>query len=153
MSRTWIVAFDFSELANVALERAAEIMTALGGGRLLVAHVHSNSSGRLGADGVTFRPGFADLDEVFVNEARGNIAAHVDPIAARHPTLDVGVRLERGDAADTLRDLAEREGAEMIVCGSHGRRGIERFLLGSVAERIVRMADMPVMVIKGKALK
>ncbi len=150
MSRTWIVAFDFSELANVAFERAAEILTALGGGRLLVAHIHSNTSGRLGADGVTFRPGFAELDDVFVKEARGNIAAHVRPLAARHPNLEVEVRLERGDAADTLHDLAEREGAEMIVCGSHGRRGIERFLLGSVAERIMRMAEVPVMIIKGK---
>lgn len=48
----------------------------------------------------------------------------------------------------TIADEAQACGADLIVVGSHGRRGIGRVLLGSGAEQIVRMAPVPVMVIK-----
>jgi nucleotide-binding universal stress UspA family protein len=63
-----------------------------------------------------------------------------------------GVELQRvlavGRPAAVLCGAAGELGAALIVVGSHGRRGFERFLLGSVAEAVVRQAPCPVLVVK-----
>jgi nucleotide-binding universal stress UspA family protein len=53
-----------------------------------------------------------------------------------------------GDPGHEIADLAEREKAELIVLPSHGRRGLRRLLIGSVAERVVRLAHCPVLVLR-----
>ena len=53
-----------------------------------------------------------------------------------------------GDAGHEIANLAERRGAELIVLPSHGRTGIKRLLIGSVAERVVRLAHCPVLVLR-----
>jgi nucleotide-binding universal stress UspA family protein len=53
-----------------------------------------------------------------------------------------------GDAGHEIADLAVREKAELIVLPSHGRTGIRRWLIGSVAERVVRLAHCPVLVLR-----
>jgi nucleotide-binding universal stress UspA family protein len=50
---------------------------------------------------------------------------------------------------DVIEDEAKRWRADLIVIGTHGRRGIRRFLLGSVAEGVVRVARKPVLLIRG----
>jgi len=54
--------------------------------------------------------------------------------------------LLEGDCVGALLDLAERMNADLIVVGSHGRGGISRAILGSVAEGILRRSAMPVLV-------
>lgn len=51
---------------------------------------------------------------------------------------------------ETVMDEAREWNADLIVVGTHGRRGIGRFLLGSGAEQIVRMSPVPVLVIRGE---
>jgi len=51
--------------------------------------------------------------------------------------------------SDTIEDEAKRWQADLIVIGTHGRRGIRRFLLGSVAEGVARVASKPVLLIRG----
>ena len=53
-----------------------------------------------------------------------------------------------GDPGSEIVDFAEASGADLIVIPSHGRRGVRRLLLGSVAERVVRLAHCPVLVLK-----
>jgi nucleotide-binding universal stress UspA family protein len=57
---------------------------------------------------------------------------------------DTRTRVAVGDAAETILDCAERWGAELIVVGTHGRRGNDRLVLGSVVEAVVRQAGRPV---------
>jgi nucleotide-binding universal stress UspA family protein len=52
------------------------------------------------------------------------------------------------DFADVIARQAKKLRAAMIVMGSHGRTGLQRFLLGSVAERTLRYADCPVLIVK-----
>ncbi|MGC8596935.1 MAG: universal stress protein [Thermocladium sp.] len=56
--------------------------------------------------------------------------------------------LERGDAADKIMSAADRLGVDIIIMGSRGLKGVTRFLLGSVSERIVRYCKRPVLVVK-----
>lgn len=60
-------------------------------------------------------------------------------------------QLERGTLQESIGELvaaeAERWGADLLVLGTHGRRGVSRFLLGSVAESVARRATMPVLLV------
>jgi nucleotide-binding universal stress UspA family protein len=53
-----------------------------------------------------------------------------------------------GDPGHEIADYAQREHADLIVLPSHGRTGISRLLIGSVAERVVRLAHCPVLVLR-----
>ena len=65
-----------------------------------------------------------------------------------------GVRVEsvllEGNAADRILEFAEQEGIDLIVMGTLGKSGLERFLLGSIAEKVVRHSKLPVMVVKSE---
>jgi nucleotide-binding universal stress UspA family protein len=67
------------------------------------------------------------------------------------PALAVGVgadvRIEEGRAAERILHVACDTAADLIVLGTHGRSGVERLVLGSVAEKIVRQADCPVLTV------
>ncbi len=56
-----------------------------------------------------------------------------------------------GDPATAIAQAAEREGADLIVMGTHGRTGLTRLLMGSVAEAVVRKARCPVLTVKHPA--
>lgn len=58
--------------------------------------------------------------------------------------------IEVGDPATRIREKAAEWPADMIVTGSHGRRGLSRIMLGSVAEAVVRRAPCPVLVVRPK---
>lgn len=61
-----------------------------------------------------------------------------------------GIKVEVvfGSPGECIAECARRVGAELIVMPSHGRRGLSRWLLGSVAERVLRLAPCPVLVLK-----
>jgi nucleotide-binding universal stress UspA family protein len=59
-----------------------------------------------------------------------------------------GAILETGDARSQIEQVAQRIGADLIVMGTHGRRGISRMLLGSVAEAVARIAPCPVLFVR-----
>ena len=56
-----------------------------------------------------------------------------------------------GYAAEEILAMAEREQADMIIMGTHGRKGIDRILFGSVAEKVVKSATVPVLTIRPAA--
>jgi nucleotide-binding universal stress UspA family protein len=62
--------------------------------------------------------------------------------------LTVRIRLEDGSAAQRILDVVAEEGADLLVVGTHGRAGIQRAFLGSVADRMMRQARCPVMTVR-----
>lgn len=77
--------------------------------------------------------------------------AHVTKVCAPLPgaspfSREVILHVRIGDAAEALHQVAVDVDADMIVVGTHGRRGIERLVLGSVAETLMRMARLPIVV-------
>lgn len=69
--------------------------------------------------------------------------------AAQYEGLNTEIRW--GDPGHEIADVAESIKADLIVMPSHGRSGITRLLIGSVAERVVRLAHCPVLVLKAPA--
>jgi nucleotide-binding universal stress UspA family protein len=68
-----------------------------------------------------------------------------------------GIRVEpvilEGHPAHKILEFAEQEGMDLIVMGTLGRSGLERFLMGSIAEKVVKHSKIPVMVVKGETEK
>ncbi|MFA1611191.1 universal stress protein [Halobellus rubicundus] len=75
--------------------------------------------------------------------------AAIERVRAR--TDDIGVAfdgaVEHGVPHRGILDYADRTGADLVVIGTHGRTGVERFVLGSVAEKVVRLSETPVLVV------
>ncbi|CQH57972.1 UspA domain protein [Halobacterium hubeiense] len=74
----------------------------------------------------------------------------VDEVVEKAGDLNVeavGVVM-KGGAYETILQYVEDEGIDVVVMGTHGRRGLDRALLGSVTERIVRTSDVPVLTVR-----
>ena len=63
--------------------------------------------------------------------------------------VDVRESVVDGVAEDAIVDYADAEGIDLIVMGTHGRRGLDRYLVGSVTERVVRRTEVPTLVVRG----
>jgi nucleotide-binding universal stress UspA family protein len=84
------------------------------------------------------------IDELVV----GNQSA-LDQLSRTRCGANVGQALVRtGDARDVINQTAKELGIDLIVMGTHGRRGLSRALLGSVAETVVRSAPCAVLTVR-----
>jgi len=68
--------------------------------------------------------------------------------ASRGSGIRVAIVLVEGPPATAVIRVAKRNGAHLIVVGTHGRTGVQRLLMGSVAERIVRLSPCPVLTVR-----
>jgi nucleotide-binding universal stress UspA family protein len=65
--------------------------------------------------------------------------------------LSADVRVLKGDAPKVIAEQAGNWGADLIIMGSHGRSGLQRLMMGSVAEEVFRSSDIPVLLVKKSA--
>ena len=91
-------------------------------------------------------PNVGGADDTLREKAE-NAIDRVTKMASVHGIETVG-EIREGDPAEEVLAYAEEIGADAIVAGTHGRSGVERRLIGSVAERLVRHADCPVMTVR-----
>lgn len=91
-------------------------------------------------------------DEVVERRVHEAMTRYAD--AAREAGVDATVSVRRGHPVEIILDLLNDEPADLVTIATHGRTGIKRLLIGSVAEKVVRMAPCPVFTVKsfGKAL-
>ena len=134
---------DFSETAQAAEAQAVGLARALGA-ELLILHVP--------VEGMLYGEtpfGRAELDRVYEAQRQwAQQAIHARVTAARAAGVTARGLVSSGVPAPVIVRTAETEGATMIVIGTHGRGGVARFLLGSVAERVVRTATCPVLTVR-----
>ena len=81
-------------------------------------------------------------------EQRQAIREQLQRIKATDPAISIEHLLEEGDPATGILQVAKERSCDLIVMGSHGRTGLGRLLLGSVAEQVVRKAPCPVLTVK-----
>ena len=80
--------------------------------------------------------------------AREHWRKQLESVRPTNATIEVGHLLLEGDPAAEIVRHAQQSGADVIVMGTHGRSGLDRLLLGSVAERVLRDAHCSVLVVK-----
>ena len=71
---------------------------------------------------------------------------------ASSPASGVVRKVVEGIAPDSILAVAREQGSDLIVMGAHGRRGLDRLMVGSVAERVVRTAQRPVLIVRADPL-
>jgi nucleotide-binding universal stress UspA family protein len=76
---------------------------------------------------------------------------HLQRLLIPNRDCPVERRLEEGEPIPTILRVADELASDLIVMGTHGRTGLRRFLMGSVAEQIVRRARSPVLTVTGEA--
>jgi nucleotide-binding universal stress UspA family protein len=79
---------------------------------------------------------------------REEMAGELDRLAAPDPKIHLKRRLEEGDPVAQILRVAHETGCDLIVLGTHGRTGLDRLLMGSVAEQVLRLASCPVLTVK-----
>lgn len=74
--------------------------------------------------------------------------AVVEALAKERPELNVTTRVELGSPADVIVELASKLGVDLVVVGARGQNVAQRFLLGSVSDRVVHHAPCPTLVVR-----
>ncbi len=134
-----LVAIDFSPGSLAALDCATGLARRFSA-RLLAVHVTRPYTTY---DPLPAFPTPAPLDPERQRTIREDLRRLVESPGSEHPPGEVFVR--EGDPADEILDLAAEEGVDLIVLGTHGHRGFERWILGSVTERVARKASCSVL--------
>lgn len=132
-----VVPTDFSEESIAAVDTALQM--AAGPSSIHVVHVLPEL--------VVIEPSVAWAtidDEDRVRNTQTQLEATFE--AEKYRGLNVKVLV--GDPGHSVADYAQENGADLIVLPSHGRTGLKRMLIGSVAERVVRLAHCPVLVLR-----
>lgn len=126
-ARTILLATDFSETSQAAAGVALAYARALGAS-VHVLHV-------------------AERDE------QATTALLIAETERFGPGVRVTTAIRFGDPAPAIVEYAQSQGIDLIVVGTHGRTGVSRVLLGSVAERVVRSSPCPVLTVPGRGLR
>jgi nucleotide-binding universal stress UspA family protein len=72
----------------------------------------------------------------------------VDAVSERLGDVDTTTAVVAGSPQEAILGYAETEHVDLIVMGTHGRTGLDRYLIGSVAEKVVRLSDVPVLSVR-----
>jgi len=139
---TILCPLDFSEPAYKALESAVEVASHFKA-ELVLVHVV------LPAPSIPADPAYAFAGSEPYEEAVREAAEKQMAAAAQNIPADLKARtaIGNGDAADEIVRLAKSEAADLIVIATHGLTGWRHLVFGSVAEKVIRRADRPVLVI------
>ncbi|WP_135829309.1 universal stress protein [Halorussus halobius] len=134
-----LVPTDGSAGAERAFERALDLAETYDA-RLLVLHVVDVSS-----EAGEFRP-VTVLEDL--RERGAELTADLADRAADAGLDDVRTEVLDGVAHRAILSYVEDHGVDVVVMGTHGRTGLQRYLLGSVAEKVVRLSDVPVLTVR-----
>jgi nucleotide-binding universal stress UspA family protein len=139
-----LVALDDSDSSDAAVAFACDL-AATAGSTLVFAHAVDGGDLFARAESFGYNP--APLFVEMRASAAELLAARAQAAKARG--LAVETLVVEGGAAEAIVDAAAVHDADLIVVGTHGRRGLQRLVMGSVAEHIVRRSAVPVAVLRG----
>jgi nucleotide-binding universal stress UspA family protein len=140
--KTIIVPTDFSPHSEKALD-VAEKLVKLTGGKIHLLHCYQINVGGISPYGVT-------VPEEFNREVRDAAAKRIEDVEQQVAAkgIEVEAHITSRYASEAVSDLARELGADLIVMGTRGATGLKHILLGSVAERTLRIAPCPVLTVK-----
>ena len=143
-----LVAVDGSETSNLALKEAIEL-TRDQKAKLRVIYVVDEAV-------VKYTEGYIDFETLWSSyqeegqDLLSKIESDLKDENIQFETRLVILKFLEGRLAEKIVTEAENWHADLLVIGTHGRHGISRFFLGSVAEKVLRIASMPVLLIRAK---
>jgi nucleotide-binding universal stress UspA family protein len=145
MFRTIVVGTDGSDTAGKAVAQAAEMAAAVNATLLIVSAFEPVSGARLREEAQE-----APDDVRWMVNPREDVDATLEVAAEVAAEQGVQTRTfaRQGDPADAILDVAEEQGADLIVVGNKGMTGAKRFLLGSVPNKVSHHAPCSVLIVR-----
>ena len=150
-----LVSLDGSELAEAALEPAASLAVALGAGLLLLRVVEPKVYGDV------YAPSYSSVPEINTEAELVTAQVYLDTVAARLRAqsaanhgggIAISTRVETGQPAATIARVAHETSTLAIALATHGRGGVARLVMGSVATGLLQRADVPVLLVRPAAV-
>jgi len=142
-----LVAADFSDNSEAAVLWAIDLATSLNSDLLLIHIVHDRAEG----------PGYYKHENVDAMRPMEDVAEKmmqqfIDRLSTENPSFksfnNLETRIVTGLPVSRILETAENIDAKMIVMGSQGLTGLKHLLIGSKAEQVVRLANIPVTIVK-----
>lgn len=133
---------DGSKHANKAAEHAIWIARESGAEIIALTVMETSSLVGLPADDLIIR-----LREMLEEEASRSLEAVKKLVEESGADIKLTLRTDEGSPAEAILRTVEKEGVDLVVMGTSGKHGLDRFLLGSVDEKVVRSAGCPVLVV------
>jgi nucleotide-binding universal stress UspA family protein len=144
MFRRILVPTDFSAPSDAALDYARQLAETVGASLHLLHVVEESATMPLASE-----MGVGDLGRTIaalMKDAQMRLSHRVT--AADRARLRMTSEVVGGSSASTIVDYAAENGFDLIVMGTHGRRGMAHLMMGSVAERVIRSAGCPVLTVR-----
>jgi len=144
--RTILCPVDFSATSEEAARYTIGLAEQLGATRVVFLHVFQRPVYPVSEVAGTF------VDATAEEAIKESLRRQLEGLAKRYSQhdIDVDADLLEGFPYPTINDAAMDEDADLIVMATHGRTGLGHFLLGSVAEKIVRTSEIPVCTVRVK---
>jgi len=138
-----LIPTDFSHTSDAALDYGCELARRFGA-QLYLLHVIEETplGGNGGESWLANVPGIRDR---LVRDAQQRLAHRLTELAA---SVAVQGEVIFGRPAETIVDYAAEQHVDVIVMGTHGRTGVAHLLLGSVAEKVMRLTPCPVLTVR-----
>jgi nucleotide-binding universal stress UspA family protein len=135
-----LIAVDGSECsknaANVGIKLAKELSASV---TLICVMDMSNAVSSTAVNGF--------IDNEMIKAFQAESERIVKEIADKHADVNIKTQVVEGIPQNTINGLALNEKSDMIIMGTHGRTGLKHMLMGSVAEYVIRHAEVPVLVV------
>jgi nucleotide-binding universal stress UspA family protein len=136
-----LVPVDFSDSSSHALRHATNLAQQ-SGGSLIMVHVVPADYGLLGIG----REEWADLDRSLQRQAANRLRDFADANVPGNVETTLEVRI--GQPAEEIVAAANESKCDLVVLSTHGRSGLDRLLIGSVADRVARLSPCPVFLMR-----
>ncbi|MDP1553302.1 MAG: universal stress protein [Methanobacteriaceae archaeon] len=148
MYKKILVATDGSKHSKKAGEHAIEISNLTGGDILVLNVIETSYLQTLPGDDLIEK-----LEEAMKKEGQKAVddftkQLEINKCDGACTTINLKTALKLGNPADVILKTIEKENIDLVVMGNSGKHGLDRFLLGSVAEKVLRSAPCPVLVVK-----
>jgi len=144
-----LVPLDFSDCALNVLDEAVRFARAF---RSRLMLLHASDPPRSLPLSAIVQPRDAQTPMRVEAVLRADAEAHMEPMlrVARTRGIEAEARVAFGPIAEVILEVASQERADMILLGTHGRTGLLRVALGSIAEDVLRHAEVPVITVRSQ---
>jgi len=144
-----MIATDGSEAAKKAVDTAIKLAK-MNKAKLYAVHVIAP-----GELSVNLRDPrdleWKDSMKVYLEKQGGEVTAYVED-SGNKANVEVESTILEGNPADEIVNFAQKNDIDLIVMGTLGKKGIQRFLLGSVTENVIRHSKQPVLIVRGETV-
>ena len=143
------VAVDGSKTSDKALEEAIGLAREMGA-RILLLHVCEEVPVIWEPVGMSVIP-TQDIMQAIADAGKALLGKHAEQVAGQGVAAETSlVETYDGRMGSVISETALKWDADLLVVGTHGRKGMEHLLMGSVAEGVARTASMPVLLVRGE---